>query len=41
MGSANKYLKLIPTDKGKDTLKKYEVLWNKIRDLIRSLTNNS
>ena len=31
----------IPTGKGKDKLKKYEELWNKIRDLIRSVTNNS
>ena len=38
--NGNKYLTLIPTDKSKDTLKKYEELWNKIRDLIRSITNN-
>ena len=25
---------LVPTDESKDTLKKYEELWNKIRDLI-------
>ena len=31
---------VIPTDESKDTLKKYEELWNKIRDLIRSITNN-
>ena len=30
---------LVPTDKSKDTLKKYEELWSKIRDLIRSITN--
>ena len=32
---------LVTTDESKDTLKKYEELWNKIRDLIRSVTNNS
>ena len=32
---------LVPTDESKDTLKKNEELWNKIRDLIRSKTNNS
>ena len=31
---------LAPTDESKDTLKKYEELWNKIR-YIRSITNNS
>ena len=30
----NKNLMLVPTDGSKDTLKKYEELWNKIRDLI-------
>ena len=38
--NGNKYLTLVPTDESKDTLKKYEELWNKIRDLIRSITNN-
>ena len=32
---------LVPTDENKDTLKKYEELWNKISDLIRAITNNS
>ena len=38
----NKYLMLVPTNK-KNTKnkKKYEKLWNKIRDLIRSMTENS
>ena len=36
-----KYLTLISTDEGKGTLEKYEELWNKIRDLITSITNNS
>ena len=37
----NKYLTLVPTDKSKDTLKKYEELWTKIRYLIRSTSNDS
>ena len=36
----NKYLTLFPTDKSKDTLKKYKAQWDKIRYLIRSITNN-
>ena len=32
---------LVPTDESKDTPKKYERLWNKIRNLIRSITNYS
>ena len=32
---------LVPTDERKDTVKIYEELWNKIRDLIRSVNNNS
>ena len=35
--NGNKYFTLIPTDESKHTLKKYEELWNKIRDLIRSI----
>ena len=31
--SGNKYLMLLPNDNSKETLKKYEELWNKIRDL--------
>ena len=37
----NKYLMLISIDKNKDTLKKYTELWDKIKDLIRSVTNTS
>ena len=33
--NGNKYLMPAPTDESKDTLKKYEDLWNKIRDIIR------
>ena len=32
---------LVPTNKSKGTLKMYEELWAKIRDLIRSEANNS
>ena len=31
---------LVPIDEGKYILKKYEELWNKTRDLIRSISNN-
>ena len=34
----NKYLTLVSTDKSKGTLKKYTELWDKIKDLIRSIT---
>ena len=36
--NGNKYLTLVSTDKNKDTLKKYTELWDKIKDLIRSIT---
>ena len=36
----NKYVTLVPTDESKDTWRKSEELWSKIRDLIRSVTNN-
>ena len=36
----NKYLTLVPTNESKEKLKKYEELWIKIRDLIRSITKN-
>ena len=35
----NKYLSLVSSDKTKDTLNKYEELWNKTRSLIGSITN--
>ena len=35
-----KYLTPFPSDESKDRLEKYEKLWNKIRYLIRSTTNN-
>ena len=39
--NGNKYLALVPTNENKDKLTKYEELWNKIRDLIISVTNNT
>ena len=32
---------LVPTDESKGSLKKYGELWKKIRDITRSITNNS
>ena len=37
----NKYLTLVRTNESKEIIKKYEELWSKIRDLIRSITKNS
>ena len=37
----NKYLTLVPTNENKEKIKKYEELWNKIRDLIRWISKNS
>ena len=37
----NKYLTLVRTNESKEIIKKYEELWSKIRDLIRSVTKNS
>ena len=37
----SKYLTLVPTNESKEKIKKYEELWSKIRDLIRSMTKNS
>ena len=36
----NKYLTIVSTDESKEKIKKYEELWIKIRDLIRSVTKN-
>ena len=36
----SKYLKLVPTNDSKEKIQKYEELWIKIRDLIRSITKN-
>ena len=37
----DKYLTLMPTDETKDTLKKFEKLLSKVKDLTRSTNNNS
>ena len=37
----SKYLTRVLTDESKEIIKKYEKLWSKIRDLIRSITKNS
>ena len=39
--NGNKNLTLVPTNESKEKIKKYEELWSKIRDLIRSITKNS
>ena len=39
--NVNKYLRLVPTNEGKEKIKRSEELWNKIRELIRSITKNS
>ena len=39
--NGNKYLTLVPTNESKEKVKKYEELWIKIRDLIRSVTKTS
>ena len=39
--NGKKYLPLVPNDEIKDALKKFEELWSKSRDLIRSISNSS
>ena len=39
--NGNMYLTLVPTNESKEKTKKYEELWIKIRNLIRSVTKNS
>ena len=36
--NGNKYLTLVPTNESKEKIKKYQDLWIKIRDFIRSVT---
>ena len=36
----SEYLTLVPTNESKQKIKKYEELWNKIWDLITSITKN-
>ena len=38
--NGNKSLTLVPTNKSKETIKKYEELWSKIRDFISLITEN-
>ena len=33
--NGNKYLTLVPTDESKEIIKKYEELWNEMKNLIR------
>ena len=39
--NGNKYLTLGPTNENKDTLKNIKKLWNKIKNITRSIINNS
>ena len=39
--NGNKYLTLVPTNESKEKIQKYEELWIKIRDLLRSVTKKS
>ena len=39
--NGNKYLIFTPTNKNKEVLTKYTELWDKIKDLIKSITNTS
>ena len=39
--NGSKDLTLVPTNESKEKIKRYEELWNKIRDLIRSITKTS
>ena len=36
----SKYLTIFPTNEGKEKIQKYEELWSKIRNLVRSITKN-
>ena len=37
----SKYLTLVPTNESKVKIKKYEELWSKVRDWIKSITKSS
>ena len=39
--NGNKFLALVPTHESKEKIEKYEELWIRIRDLMRSITKNS
>ena len=37
----NKYLTLVPINERQEKIQKYEELWSKVRDSVRSITKNS
>ena len=37
--NGNKYLMLVPTNESKEKIEKYKELWIKIRDPVKSITN--
>ena len=39
--NGDKYLALVPINESKEKINKYEELWSKIKELIRSITINS
>ena len=39
--NGNKYLTLVPTNESKEKMKKYGKTWNKIRDLVKSVTKKA
>ena len=39
--NTNKYLLIVPTIESKEKIRKYEQMWSKISDLIRTITKNS
>ena len=39
--NGNKYLTIVPTNEREEKIKKYEELWIKIRNLLRSVTKKS
>ena len=39
--NGNKYLTLVPTNESKEKMKKYGKKWNKIRDLVKSVTKKA
>ena len=38
--NGKKYLMLVPTNESKEKIKKYEELYSKIKELVRSITKN-
>ena len=39
--NGNQYLRIVPANENKEIIKKFEELWSKIRELIRSLAKKS